>query len=451
MALVNTNTNTSTRDVKYHRINIIFPNGVAKNITELVNMFNIFESIFTPVTTGMMELIDTTGLLAENEMHGNEFLDISFSRPNEDEADKKYDRRFRIFKIADRHPGIAQEQRYVLHFCSEEQIFSNQLTISRSFKEGAISDYIKAICKQDLRISRFGEIESSVGLQNIIIPRMAPLDAIELLCANSYNDLNSPFLFFENRSGFNFVSLSRMFEQSPIQTLKYSTARQTESEATAAFVYSNEISKFKMGKMFDVWAATNKPTYSAQLLTLDILRQKYVKQNFNAQSFDSRNFIDNGNIPMADATNRRGKSIFEEYESNICYSITNKDQSKSAYMLSKVFRVNDTNIENTLVQRQSLLNMLKNTVIESAAVAGNPQFSAGLVVDIDMPAFTINTKVERNIDPFISGKYLITGVRHNLTKSGGIQTFLSLAKNSYSSPLNSVKNTSSDYKKVQRS
>lgn len=443
------NTNTSTRDVKFHRINIIFPNGIAQNITQMVNMCNIFESIFTPVTTGMIELIDANGFLASNEMHGNEYLDISFSRPGEEESGKKYDRRFRIFKVADRQPGNSQEQKYVIHFCSEEQIFSNLQTISRSFKDGVISDYVRSICRGDLKIRRIAEIEGSVGLQNIVIGRMMPFDAINVLAANAYSATQSPFLFFENTQGFNFISLSKLFEQPSIQTLDYSTARQTEEATTAAFSYSNKISKFNMSKMFDVWASTKNLTYAAQLHTVDILRQKYVKNNFSAKNFNEANFIDKGNIPIGDASNRRGKSVFEEYESNICLAMTNKQQTNSPWMTSKAFKVNENNIENSLMQRQSLLNMLKNTTIESAAVAGNPQYSVGLTVDINMPAFTPSSETSRNIDPYVSGKYLITGVRHNLTKSGGIQTFLSLAKNSYVSPLSSVDNKSSDYKKVQ--
>jgi hypothetical protein len=53
------------------------------------------------------------------------------------------------------------------------------------------------------------------------------------------------------------------------------------------------------------------------------------------------------------------------------------------------------------------------------------------------------------MDTLLSGKYLITNVQHQLTKSGGLSTILSLAKNSLATSLGYIDNTSNDFAKAR--
>jgi hypothetical protein len=130
------------------------------------------------------------------------------------------------------------------------------------------------------------------------------------------------------------------------------------------------------------------------------------------------------------------------------YHVTNKGQTNTPYLTSRGFRVTDTNIESSLMQRESLLNLLNNTVLE-CTVPGNVLFTVGNIVEIEMPSFASNAQNMRNIDPYLSGRYLITAVRHTLVPSGGHQTRLIVNKNSLSSPLDRADQTSSNYRKMR--
>ena len=222
----------------------------------------------------------------------------------------------------------------------------------------------------------------------------------------------------------------------------------TEEQKTAAFQNANKISNFRFTNSFDMMASTQNLTYSGRLYTLDILRQKYTSRDYNARKINKAHLLDGANLPINDAPNRNEKSLVTEYDSNINYSMTNHDQSASPYLLSKVYRVTDTNVENTLVQRQSQLNLLKNTQLE-CIVPGNMSFTIGSVVNLDLPAFTANKQSIRNIDPYLSGKYLITNTRHVITPSGGHQTILKLSKNSLASGLDKTGIGDKKYKKAR--
>jgi hypothetical protein len=441
------NINSSTRDISVDAISIVNSVGKVYDVTQMFNLLNIYEDIFSPVITGTIQLIDVVDLYSQLSIHGNEFIYISFHRPN---AEKKYKRSFRIYKASERKPNDSQGQSYVLHFCSEEMIFSNSQTISKSYRGKTIDEYVKSICTGNLKIvsNRLVPFGKTVGIQDIIIPRMSPLDAIELLASNSFDVNESTFLFFENLNGFNFLPISALIRNNAVVTLQYNNAKMTEDQKTAAFQNSNKITNFRFTNSFDMMASTQNLTYSGRLYTLDILRQKYTSRDYNARKINRAHFLDGANLPINDAPNRNEKSLVTEYDSNINYSMTNHDQSMSPYLLSKVYRVTDTNVENTMLQRQSQLNLLKNTQLE-CIVPGNILFTVGSVVNLDLPAFTKNRESARNIDPYLSGKYLITNTRHVITPSGGHQTILKLSKNSLASGLDAAGIADKNYKKAR--
>jgi hypothetical protein len=441
------NKNSSTRDVSVNSITIVTSGGKVFDVSQMFNVLNIYEDIFSSVVTGTIQIVDAAGMYAQLELHGNEFIFVSFNRPN---TDDKYKRSFRIYKASDKKPGESQGQTYVLHFCSEELIFSNSQSISKSFKGKVITEYVRSICTGNLRINtnRIGAFENSIGIQDVIIPRMSPLDAIQYFAENAFDHNESTFLFFENVDGFNFLPLTSLVRSDPLITLQYSNAKLTEDETTAAYQNANKISNFRFTNSFDMMETSKNMTYSGKLYTLDILRQKYVEKPYSASKMNKVHFIDGANFPINNAPNRNNKAIFTEYDSHINYSMTNHDQSNAPYLLSKAYRVTDTNVENTLLQRKSQLNLLKNTKIE-CIVPGNILFTVGRVVNMDMPAFTRSTQAERTIDPYYSGKYLITNTRHVITPSGGHQTILNLAKNSLASSLDRVVIANKEYVKAR--
>lgn len=432
------NNNTSTRDVIIHELSIINSLGEVKDITSLFNVINIYEDVFMPVVSGSIQLIDGVDLFSSMGLHGNEYLYISFSRPGQSASDQKYKRTFRIYKATERKPaGKTQAQSYVLHFCSEELLFSNQLTLSRKLTGKNSRNYAVNICIYDLKVNRkklnVNNFENSFGSTNFMLTRYKPLEALEYLASQSYNENESTFMFFENKDGFNFISLEGLFKREVITKLNFNTAKLTQEQSTAPFANANDINDFRFNTSFDVLSNTKNSAYNGRLFTLDLITQKYKKSDYSlVNSFNKRIMMD-GFFPLNNAKNRNEKAIYEEYETQIDYWLTNKGQTNNPYFVSKGFRVVETGVEKTLMQRRVQLNLLRSTEL-NCIVPGNPFYSAGYLVEFDMPAFTPSTEGERTIDPYHSGKYLITAVRHTITPSDGLQTVLTLCKNSIAAP-----------------
>ena len=123
------NSTTSSKDVIIRRLVILSSNGVVRDITKIFQSIAIYEDIHSQGISGSINLTDGNDMIGDLELHGNELLSISFGKPGEKESDG-YSKTFRIYKVGDREPE-GNIQSYTVFFCSEEIIFSNQLSISR--------------------------------------------------------------------------------------------------------------------------------------------------------------------------------------------------------------------------------------------------------------------------------------------------------------------------------
>lgn len=440
----------STRNVVLNELYIVNSFGDILSLKNIFNLLNLYEDIYSCSMYGSIQLIDGIAAFANLGLHGNEYLHISFNRPGETDDYQKFRKSFRIYKATNREPNGAV-QSYVLHFCSEEQVFNNQVTLSKTFKNASPTDYVLDVCKHNLKINTAkidnANFEKSMGSTEYVMTRHKPFEAIKLFEANAYNTNESPFLFFENRLGYNFMSLETLFTRDPIAKLHYNTVKLTEEQDDAPFKNSTDVSNFSFDSVFDVLGNTKKPAYSGRLYTLDLIGQKYKRFDYSALDAKAQRSMSDKNYPFNNAKNRNNKALYEEYETDVNLWLTNLDQSNQTYLRSKAYRVNSTNIEKTILQRKAQLNLLNGTVLK-VAVAGNPQFSVGFTIDFDLPAMTPNGKAARLIDPYHSGKYLITHVRHTLSPSTELQTFLTLAKNSVATP-HSVTNSPTEYVKAR--
>jgi hypothetical protein len=412
----------------------------------IFNTIQIYENIYSPAVTGTIQLIEGVNLYSLLSMHGNEYLYISFCRPGEENKDSRYTRTFRIYKSDKRSRySTSQQQTYVLHFCSNELVISSQQVISRTLDGLTASEHVYNILTQDLLANkkRIKNFEKSQGVCNFTLTQYKPFEAIENLSKYSYNENNSPFLFFENRDGYNFVSMEKLVSQEPVTTLNASTANFALDPTDAPFITSNDIKKFEFEQGFNVLEGIENNAFSGKLYTLDLIRQKYERSNYSSLNYQLVPSMLDGYPPLNDAKNRDGKSLFTDYDGMPDYLLTNLNQNETSYFVSKNYKVINSNIERIHMNRKMLLGLLNNTRV-LCQVSGNPNLSVGFVVAFNMPAYMPN-KTDTATDPYHSGKYLITHIRHSITPDD-IETVMLMNKNSVLTPFDSAQNESKDYK-----
>lgn len=377
--------------------------GVNIDIDYIFGEINIYEDLFNNIISGDVFLTDSSGLLNKLSMHGNEFLSISFSTP----GFKRYEKVFRIYKVSDYTLRGTSNASYKLHFCSEEFLLNQQYYISKSFKETRLSDVVKIIARNFLKISTTKlsdqAIEESTILLNpdknpLIVPNMKPFEAINWISsfALSKNDLSPGFFFYETINGFAFESLNTLYNRAVKKTLFYAPKNNDPNESVG--FRHDKLDELEFKQVFDVLDSINNGAYASELLKLDVLKRntEFEQLGTNRSSFKTLNDF----LPYSNAKNRLGNSL----------------NQASAYL--RMFpKFQDNLASQWLLMRASRLALLNSTRLH-VDIPGDSSLSIGDVVYVQVPLNSAETQ-EGNIalDPLMTGKYLITGLRHQISNN----------------------------------
>ena len=389
-------------------IEIISSTGLVKNIKFLVHDFNLYESIFNNVLSGDAYIWDGQNILSDFSLHGNEYLLVKFEKDNLDPIEKY----FRIYKISDVKFKNATSFEYMIHFCSEEFLLNQQKRISKSYKTVKNHEIVQDILDNQLRVNskKIVEVEKTVIDQNLIIPNMKPLEAINWLSSFSLNEkLSAAFLFYENLGGFVFKSLASMYDKSPVKKLQINP-KNLIAEEEKSIINTTIIDRLEIPHLFDILKTISTGGYSSKMLAMNLVGQEHATLRYDSVkgNFDQLNKF----IPYNDTLNRFDETLTDG----------------STYL--RYFPTFQGGlVDDWLLQRASQLALLNNMQM-NIQIPGDPELRVGTVVDIDFPAIQpINSQSETEEDKIKSGKYLITGIRHRIIDSVFI-SYLELCKDS---------------------
>ncbi len=191
---------------------VLVTKGGKIDIANLCEEINIHDTLFLSVMSGSLVIGDSVGLSSKLLFDGSESILIHIKKDKNSEI-LDFKKAFRIYKQTNRSiikPGL---EKYILHFTSDELIYSDQQRVNQSY-ETNYSKIVERILVDYLKVPQNnlgGVYEFSSGVQKIVIPNLRPLEAIEW-CAKRALDINqSPnFMFYQNITGFNFATLSTL-------------------------------------------------------------------------------------------------------------------------------------------------------------------------------------------------------------------------------------------------
>ena len=140
-------------------------------------------------------------------------------------------RSFRIYKQSDRKADGLNNEKYLLHFCSDELMFSDTQRINQSYDE-TYGRIIEKILEDYLKVpsgEAGGIFEDTIGIRNVVIPNLSPIDAVQWVTKRCLDDNQAPnYVFFQNLAGFNFASLSKLLTQDEILDITFELKNQSK-------------------------------------------------------------------------------------------------------------------------------------------------------------------------------------------------------------------------------
>lgn len=429
------------------------------DFSKMVVEINYFEDIYNSCITGNLVLNDSNSMLNTLGFSGNDYLILTFKKPGDDKF--KLSKTFRIFSVSDRHQAKDQNENYILNFCSEEYILSEQYKISKSYPNKKISDIVIDIIQNQLKVSpdKFlaRNIEETKGLNNFIIPNLKPFEALNWLCtralSNNSKTEGSPYLFYENLEGFNFKSLQTLYSNPIYRTYRYEPKNLTMPDDSRVQDLNMELSNvlaYETISNFNTVDSINSGMFANRLIAVDPVRQTYTVNDFDLLKYFTPDTPKlNTFPPISDSVNRIGDTSNSTYDAVLKVATTNTGQTTlNRYIKTKQPSIRDTNIEKYVPYRTSQIPQL-NTIRYKISIPGDPLITVGTVIEFMLPENRYIEDGTRMWDQYYSGNFLVTALRHKIDQENKFITILEISKESLKTPYYNFQNDLPAWKEIR--
>lgn len=392
-------------DITIESIVITTAKGFYQDITNQVSGLSIYEDIFSPFITGDITIKDALDLLNVFPLIGEEFLHLKLKTPTLNHGN--IDAKFYITKMRDRQPTGDRGYLYQLQFISEEALIDVNKKISKSFG-GRCSD----IAKQVLMDSQHGfqlknvSIEPTSNRTKYTSNFWSPVKNMNALCDTSINENGSAsYVFYQDRYGYNFVSLESLCKTEVYQEFVYDNyIRDVKEDGKSSKNVTETFKRIKDVKIpvaYDYIDRSTNGMYGSKLYTYDIITKKYNNINYDMmQNFKNQYHLNKFPIISSKSTYRYNSMII---------AMTKDSDSYSGF--------GDVTNASSIQNRVSLMTQLNAHKLE-IIVPGRLDYTVGLRVNLifykNQPTEEKDTQI---IDEMFSGSYLISAINHFISRS----------------------------------
>lgn len=404
---------------------VLVTKGGKIDIANICEEINIYDTVFLSVMSGNLVIGDSIGLSSKLLFDGSEAILINIKKDKNSEI-LDFKRAFRIYKQTNRSiikPGF---EKYILHFASDELIYSDQQRINQSYEtnyskivERILADYLK-IPKNTLG----GIYEFSSGIQKIVIPNLRPLEAIEWCAKRALDENQSPnFMFFQNISGFNFATLSTLLTQPPILDVLYKTKN---IGGENAFDEIGGARYLEVVSLNDTIERTRSGVNAGKFIGFDPITRTISTKNISYGDHYANMKHGNKTPNFTQIQSRDGMLNSESFNSRKVVSIFNYNRQFSEYIKKKEpFSLSQRDgIESWFFQRKAIIKNLMSKRLK-LVMPGNFQLSSGFNVNVNAPIIGSQSGEDKSIN----GKYLIVA-SHQIIGYEKHETIIEVASSS---------------------
>lgn len=377
---------------------------------------NVFEDLFTPTISATLVLEDTFNLIEALPIVGQEWMFLSVSKPGFaalDGEDIHFSLVLRIYKIERVSNESPFKQVYMMHLTEEDAITNETTRVTKAYRatrpETAIRDiFVNSLgYDDDLFKQAFDtDFEVSATALSFTIPNLKPFQAISYLSsiAMGPNQIND-YLFFENNGGYRFASLSSLFKQDPVMTVKYRIKTLNGSDP-----YINSLSPIALENtvLFDYLKSLAQGEFGIQSDFLDLSKQQYFQVPLSYKRF----------LEKKDKLNKFGKVPLNDWD-----ELPKDSEPQPMY---RVFNVAPTRLPGNASSLD--ISRMQTRLMQFASITnqriklhmpGSALFKVGATLQLKYPSISskgVDDSVDDLLDKYLDAKYIITSVRHIITQ-----------------------------------
>lgn len=384
------------------------------NISNQLLSITIYEDIFSPFITGTLIFKESYDFVTNFPFVGEEILELKIYTPTLNKSGDSsgiIEGKFYIYKMSDRTELAERNMAYLLHFISLDAVADINVKMSKSFS-GKISDIAQKLLSADecLASKRPVTVEETKNTTKYVSNFWSPIRNINYILDQAQNNQGSPtYVFFENRKGYNFVSLDYLNSRSLTQEFVYDNSQDDissdgGSKRNIQRDYKR-ISEFEIPVSYDFMDRANSGTYASRMIYSDLATKEYFELPYS--------FFDDWGVENKQVRLNKYPIASKKLLINTNAKITT-DVAHS-YMFTNYQDVTNIRSAQTRISRikQAQGNRLNITV------AGRTDYTAGQIVRVTTfqaePTRTEDSDSDQK-DRLISGVYLISAINHTIDR-----------------------------------
>jgi len=388
-------------DVSIDKVKIITAKGFYQDVGAQVINVQFYEDLFAPFITGSLILKDSLDLVNLFPFIGEEYLELEISTPTLDKNNIKG--KYYIYKMTNREMSGDKSVVYQLHFISVEAVVDLNKKTSRVFGD-KISKMIEPFIKDKtfgLESDKKVFIEDTLNNTKYISNYWTPIENIMYLADTAINTNRSPsYVFFENRDGFYFISLERLYTNAVFQDFVYD--KYTRDDRPGGGSIRNPEKDYKrileisIPTAFDYMDRIRSGMLSSRQVSYDVTKKTYTAKNYNMfQRFEQQKHLNKYPI-NSDRSIFRAASRIITYPKNFGNfngfgDVTNAKSNQERLSLLKLAEANKINI----------------------TVPGRCDYTVGQKIKLDLKRIEpLSKKDGDTTDKMFSGNYIIAAINH---------------------------------------
>lgn len=392
-------------DVRIDSLRIVSKTGEkAVELEDFMVELNIFEDIFSPSVTGQLVMSDSRNLIGTLPIIGEETLEIKLTTPTFPSSIAKV---FRVTGVTDKMvTGAQAAQAYILHFCSQEAVTDMTTLVYKSF-EGKIDEVVSEIF-DDYIGAKLDVLTQTKNKVKFVSPGWTPFRCLNWLASKSLpvDGKSCNFMFWETHKKYYWGSLETIFKNGAIvdtYTYKPNNVRTTAERDIAREMLITD--KVDTVKSIDHVKNHTSGYLANQLVELDLMGKKYEKIDYiHVDKFNEYTHMEPGSRPFFDTNTVKNAAsniryypkhmkLFDDFEENV----------------NEVYR----DIHGNRLSHMLELDNFKLNI----SVPGRTDIEVGQMIELKYPKIEPKDNTDKyadGLDKNYSGRYLITGIRHQV-------------------------------------
>ena len=445
--------------------------GSQLEISGMTAVVNVYQDLDSAFLSGNLMFFDSVGAVNKLPIIGNEFLEFKFRTPIDAKGDEEMNATNHRFQVYEKRSvrSTQNTQAVALFFTSIESIRNERLRVSKSLS-GSYGEMVDKIFKTDktlLNSKKDVFIDPTKGVYKYTFPNCRPAEAVRHMTYMSepINFKTPDYMFYENNRGFHFRCLESLYRESGDNTRNrpfvafidllsafnpnFGTP-DVESESPITKPYS-----FSFNDSYNTLKNTRRGMFGSVTYAHDLIDKKFIKSRTSYTNYyEQALHID---APTGAGTVYQGimppgpAEFDDDYTvDDKSYGSTNKHQinrlhaskltkastaDNRKYMddyfarvfvvpatkANHVFNSEGTELDPRMTAKQNLSEATRDYFSMDIDVPGNFTYNIGDLVWCEVPSYnaadmTTDNKVMREdvIDPFLTGRYLIKSLHHQI-------------------------------------